>query len=140
MAFKFQDNSKKVKAEMAKVSEKGVEAALLMIEAAAKSGAKVDTGDLRDSINHRVKASATGAEGSVGTPLKYGVYVEYGTGEYAENGAGRKGGWIYKDPEGNWHYTNGSHAQPFLRPAFRQNTKKIKDILGKAYGASFNGK
>jgi len=139
MTIEFQDNSKKVKAEMAKASERGMEAALLMLEAAIKAGAPVDSGDLRDSTDHKTSVSGSKVEGKVGTPLMYGVYVEYGTGEFAENGSGRKGGWSYQDAEGKWHRTKGMKPRKFMRNGFRQNKNKVKEVLGKEYGASFKG-
>lgn len=51
----------------------------------------------------------------VGPETEYGPYLEYGTGEYAEGGNGRKGGWVYKGRNGFFH-TMGSHPQPFVRP------------------------
>ncbi len=61
------------------------------------------------------------------------------TGEYAENGAGRKGGWVYKDSSGQWFFTWGQEPQPFLRPAFRRNKKEIEQIIGGKFKSSFKG-
>ena len=65
----------------------------------------------------------------IGTNCEYAIYVEFGTGEFAEKGNGRKGGWVYKTPNGEVHFTYGMPPQPYLRPAFRQNQKAIRDIL-----------
>lgn len=138
--MKFQDNSKKVKAEMQQVSELGLEKALLLIEGSAKTGTPVLTGNLRDSINHNTKKSGTQIIGQVGTPLQHGIYVEFGTGEYAENGAGRKGGWVYQDASGEWFFTWGQEPQPFMRNAFRRNKANIKKVLSEEYSAKFKGK
>lgn len=139
--FKFEDNSKEVKQQMRKASEAGMESVLLMIEAAAKANTPVgETGELRDKMDHNISHQGTTMIGQVGSPLDYAPYVEFGTGEFAENGAGRKGGWSYQDEEGNWHYTKGQNPQPYLRPAFRENKKNVQDILGKEYGTTFKGK
>lgn len=138
--FKFEDNSKKVKQQMSQANEAGMEAALLLIEAQAKALAAVDSGEMRDKIDHRVTNRGNDTVGQVGSPNEQAIYNEFGTGEFAENGAGRKGGWSYQTPDGEWHHTIGMHPQPFLRPAFRQNKKKIQDIIGKEYGATFKGK
>lgn len=61
------------------------------------------------------------------------------TGEFAENGAGRKGGWVYKDSSGQWFFTWGQEPQPFLRPAFRRNKKEIEQIIGGKFKSSFKG-
>ena len=139
MAFKFTDNSKAVKAEMQATMQKALESAALIVEASAKALAPVDSGELRDKIDHNVKNTANGPVATIGSPLDYALYVEYGTGEKAENGAGRKGGWSYQTPDGEWHHTNGMEPQPFLRPAFRNNKTKIKDIIGKEFKTTFGG-
>lgn len=90
--------------------------------------APVDSGRLRNSITHKVDDSSV----TVGSPLEYAAYVEFGTGKYASGG--RNTPWVYKDDKGNWHYTHGQRAQPFLKPALQNNIKTyqaiIKDELG----------
>lgn len=88
------------------------------------------TGRLRSSITHIVRADARAVD--VGSDVKYAKYVEFGTGKYAAGG--RNTPWVYKDDKGNWHYTHGQRAQPFLKPALQNNIKTyqaiIKDELG----------
>lgn len=139
MSFKFEDNSKKVKQEIKNTSRVGMQSALLMVEASAKSRAPVDSGELRDKIDNEIKGSGNEIIGQVGSPLDYAPYIEFGTGEFAENGMGRKGGWSFKDEEGNWVHTKGQKPQPFLRQAFRANKNNIVKILGEAFGVRFSG-
>lgn len=88
------------------------------------------TGRLRSSITHIVRVDARAVD--VGSDVKYAKYVEFGTGKYASGG--RNTPWVYKDDKGNWHYTHGQRAQPFLKPALQNNIKTyqaiIKDELG----------
>lgn len=90
--------------------------------------APVDSGRLRNSITHKVDDNSV----TIGSPLEYAAYVEFGTGKYASGG--RNTPWVYKDDKGNWHYTHGQRAQPFLKPALQNNIKTyqaiIKDELG----------
>lgn len=138
--FKFTDNSKKVKAQMDDAMFQALESAALIVEASAKALAPVgDSGELRDKIDHNVVDTSNGPEAKIGSPLDYAMYVEYGTGEFAENGSGRKGGWSYQTPDGEWHHTDGMHPQPFLRPAFKRNKDKIREIVGKEFKAKFGG-
>ena len=138
--FKFTDNSKKIKAQMDAAAFSGLESAALIVEATAKALAPVgDSGELRDKIDHSITNTSDGPVAKVGSPLDYAMYVEYGTGEFAENGSGRKGGWSYQDAEGNWHHTNGMEPQPFLRPAFRRNKAKIQEAIGKEFKTKFGG-
>lgn len=138
--FKFESNIPAIQKQLNQIAERAMEKVCLMIEAAIKSGAPVMTGGLRDSINHRIKGSGAQITGQIGTPLMYGVYVEFGTGDFAENGAGRKSGWAYPAPDGSWHFTHGQPPQKFMRNGFRQNKDKIKDILGKEFSANFKGR
>ena len=44
---------------------------------------------------------------TIGNPLQNAIWEEFGTGEYAYAGNGRKGGWHYQDDKGKWHHTYG---------------------------------
>jgi HK97 gp10 family phage protein len=125
--MKFVDNSKAVKRELERAAIRGLIKASLLVEGQAVLLAPVDKGGLRDSIGYKVDESELVAY--IGTNCEYAIYVEYGTGEFAENGNGRKGGWVYKTPNGEVHFTYGMPPQPYLRPAFRKNQKAIRDIL-----------
>lgn len=137
--FKFEDNSNIVKKAMDLASEKAMEAATLYIEGQAKSLAAVSSGEMRDKIDHKVSKRNGNIIGTVGSPFMYAFYVEFGTGEFAENGAGRKGGWSYQDSSGEWFFTWGQDPQPFLRPAFRRNKQQIQSIIGGNFKSSFKG-
>lgn len=125
--MKFVDNSEAVKRELERAVIRGLIKASLLVEGQAVLLAPVDKGGLRDSIGYKVDESELVAY--IGTNCEYAIYVEYGTGEFAENGNGRKGGWVYKTPNGEVRFTYGMPPQPYLRPAFRQNQKVIRDIL-----------
>ncbi len=103
----------------------------------------VDSGYLRGSITHKVDEQDLSV--IIGTNVEYAAYVEFGTGEYAENGQGRKGGWFYvtdKPVVAGWlkalgklkdgkylYFTYGSKPQPYLRPAILENKDEIRRIL-----------
>ena len=94
----------------------------------AKTRCPVDLGNLRESIHYKVEENDLSV--SIGTPVEYAPWVELGTGEYAEDGNGRQGGWFYTDSKGNGHFTLGNKPQPFLRPALIENKTEIKKLLG----------
>lgn len=125
--MKFVDNSEAVKRELERAAIRGLIKASLLVEGQAVLLAPVDKGGLRDSIGYKVDESELVAY--IGTNCEYAIYVEFGTGEFAENGNGRKGGWVYKTPNGEVRFTYGMPPQPYLRPAFRQNQKAIRYIL-----------
>lgn len=104
-----------------------LEVAGKFVEDSAKLLVAVDTGNLKGSIHHKVDEQELSC--IIGTNVEYAPYVEFGTGEFAENGLGRKGGWFYVDEKGNKHFTFGNKPQPFLRPALSENKGTIKKIL-----------
>lgn len=77
---------------------------------------RVASGQLKGSWNHQVNESAK--EAKVGSPLENAIWEEFGTGEYAAHGDGRKGGWSYQDDSGNWHHTKGKTPNRTLQRAF----------------------
>ena len=79
----------------------------------------VKTGELRNSIKVQKTAPLTV---SVGTNKEYAPYVEYGTGTAGDPAVEHtsKESWRWQDEQGNWHTSHGSPAQPFLRPAVRE--------------------
>ena len=97
----------------------------LVGEGYAKDLAQVDTGRGRNSISHKVDESEPAAY--IGTNLDYMIYQELGTGIYAEGG--RPTPWVYQDAQGNWHWTRGNQAHPFLKPAVADHTKTYSNII-----------
>ena len=87
----------------------------------------IDTGNLWNSISHIVDLDDHCVD--MGTNVEYAVYVEFGTGKYAENGNGRPTPWAYRDDEGNLIWTAGQKPQPFIRPAIANHVDDYKDIL-----------
>lgn len=102
---------------------KALEQSCLIVEGDAKAKCPVDSGQLRQSINHKVEDNA----GWVSTNVEYAPYVEIGTGIYSSEGGGRQTPWVYQDAKGEWHRTSGSKPQPFMKPALEQNTSRIID-------------
>ena len=127
MSSDFKDNSAAVKHEIELQAIRGLIEACMLVESAAVGFAPVDTGALRDSIDYRVDRDEL--VGYVGTNCEYAVWIEFGTGEFAEKGNGRKGGWVYTAADGKTYFTYGQRPTKFLRKAFRQNKSQIQEIL-----------
>lgn len=125
--MEFVDNSEAVKRELERAAIRGLIKAAILVESQAVLLVPVDTGALQNSIGYKVNERELAAY--IGTNCEYAIYVEFGTGEFAENGNGRKGGWVYKTPNGEVHFTYGMKPKSYLRPAFRKNQKAIRDIL-----------
>lgn len=116
MSVEFTDNSIKVKeaiteAAIAYLYEAGGE-----LEAQVKRNTRVDTGQTKGSWQHVVNES--NLEAIVGNPLENAIWEEFGTGEYALNGDGRKGGWHYVDSKGIGHFTKGKTPTRAFQKAF----------------------
>lgn len=127
MNIEVQDHSSEVSAEIKAALLRGLEKCGLVAEGYAKKLCPVDTGNLRNSITHVVDEQEPAA--IIGTDSEYGAYVELGTGIYAEGGGGRPTPWVYQDAKGNWHYTRGNKAHPFLKPAIADHTQTYKNIF-----------
>ena len=123
MNVKFTDNSKEVLAAMLEAKARALESCGLVAEGYAKKATPVDTGNLRNSISHKVTEDAV----YIGTNTEYAPYVEFGTGKYYPGG--RPDSWVYQDDKGNWHRTEGSKAQPFLKPAVADHAQQYHKII-----------
>lgn len=128
----FKDNSTAGKERLKDAAARWLLEACILVEGQAVLLAPVDTSRLKQSIDHVVDADELA--GYVGTNVDYAIYVEFGTGEFAENGGGRKGGWMYKDSSGEWFLTRGMKPKPYLRPAFRQTKGQIEALAKAIFG------
>lgn len=127
MHVDIQDNSKEVSAEIKAALLRGLEKIGLVAEGYAKKLCPVDTGDLRNSITHMIDEQEPAA--IIGTDSEDGAYVELGTGIYAEGGGGRPTPWVYQDAKGDWHWTAGNKAQPYLKPAAANYAAQYRKIV-----------
>lgn len=128
----FKDNSSQAKQAINQATIRWLLSACMLVQGQAVLLAAVQTARLKGSIDYVVDENELTAY--VGTNVEYAVYVEFGTGEFAENGRGRKGGWVYQDPSGEWFFTWGQAPQPYLRPAFRQNRSQIEALAKQIFG------
>ena len=125
MLVEFQDNSAQVLNEFQAAAVRALERCGMQAEGYAKDLVPVDTGNLRNSISHAVDEDKLDAY--VGTNTEYAAYVELGTGQYAEGG--RPTPWVYQDDNGNWHWTRGNPAQPFLKPSVADHAQTYRNII-----------
>ena len=130
--MKFLDHSDGAKEVLKQATIQWLFQACMLVEGQAVALAAVLTSRLRNSIDYVVDEAEL--IGYVGTNVEYAIYVEMGTGEFAENGMGRKGGWVYQDPSGEWFFTWGQEPQPYLRPAFRKNKSQIEALAKEIFG------
>ena len=93
----------------------------------------VQTGDLKRSFGNDSMVDESSLIAYIGSSLEYAIWVERGTGEYAVNGDGRKGGWCYKDEKGKVHFTKGMKPKKMLYNAYITKKKKIQEQANKIY-------
>lgn len=127
MAVEFTDNSIKVKETIQDnivsfLHEIGGE----FVSQTARNS-RVKTGQTKDSWDYTVDESAFIV--TVGSPLENAIWEEFGTGEYALNGDGRKGGWYYVDVLGNGHFTHGKKPNRALWNAFETLKPKVQTAI-----------
>ena len=122
MSVKFTDNSSKVKAILKEALIAGLHDAGSIIMSQTKQNSRVATGQTRDAWKYVVDESEMTS--IIGNPLENAIWEEFGTGEWALNHDGRKGGWFYKDEEGKGHFTYGKKPMRMLFNAFvtKKNT------------------
>lgn len=99
------------------------------LESQAKRNTRVDTSKTKNAWKHHVDDD--NHEATIGNTEENSIWEEFGTGEHALKGDGRKGGWVYVDEEGHGHYTRGKkpsrafwHAYTSLKNAI---IKHIQD-------------
>lgn len=125
MNIDLHDHSDEVLAALQEAAERALEKCGLVEEGYAKRLAPVDTGNLRNSITHKVDPEEPAVY--IGTNSEYGAYVELGTGKYYPGG--RPTPWKYQDANGNWHWTAGNKAQPYLKPAVADHANQYRAII-----------
>lgn len=125
MTVNFKDNSGAILRAFHTAVEKALEECGLVAEGYAKKLAPVDTGNLRNSISHKVDPEEPAVY--IGSNSLHAAYQELGTGIYTDGG--RDTPWVYQDAKGNWHWTRGNKAQPFLKPSVADHQKQYRQII-----------
>lgn len=149
MAVEFHDNSVKVKAALNDAIIQFLEEAASELQSQAQrntSVGKVGGGKTKGAWDHVVDESKL--EATIGNTDENAVWEELGTGEYALEGNGRKGGWYIPIGNGKGHisqatvdaynmkvvygtggqayaYTEGKKPKRMLHNAFVKNKAKI---------------
>lgn len=135
----FEDNSNYFKNVINEKADIGLTKVGELIKGQIAKNAPADKGGLRGSIEYEKQINGQNSSVTIGSTKAYAPYVEYGTGEFATNGVGRKGGWRFKDSQGIWWFTKGQHPTHFMRDSFQQNEKKTHTILEQELGGIGNG-
>lgn len=152
----FENNFGKVKAALsneviAAFHEIGNE-----IKSQVQRNTRVDSGETKRSFNYAVDTDADEIMLSVGSDYENAIWEEYGTGEYAVNGDGRKGGWYIPEeklsPKAKsmmkkvigkggkvFYYTKGKKPTKALTKSFEKKKKWAQNRLNEKLGEISDG-
>lgn len=123
--FSYTDNRVEVKQAMSTaIGNALLEVSDELVSQTARNTA-VDTGQLKGSWAADIEEAEGKAVATIGSPLENAIWEEFGTGEYALHGDGRKGGWFYVDAKGDGHFTHGKRP----RRAFWNAYSSLKDKM-----------
>jgi len=116
MAVQFEDNSINVKAALNASTIAFLHEAAGELKSVTQQNTKGGDSGLKDSWTYHVDESK--GEAQVGNPMELAIWYELGTGDYAVNNDGRKGGWWIK-------VGNGKGCIP-LKDAEKYGWKKVR--------------
>lgn len=114
MGVEFRDNRENVKERMRQCAIAWLYEASGELSGQTARNQRVRTGRTKGSWRNIVDEGRM--EAYAASDAMNAVYEEFGTGEYALDGNGRKGGWWYKDEKGKFHFTRGKKPH---RPLYR---------------------
>ena len=129
MSVKFHDYSIQVKEAMSGKITAVLEECAGELESQVKRNTRVDTGKTKNSFKHKVVEDTA----YIGSNEENAIWEELGTGEYALEGNGRKGGWKYQDAKGDWHSTTGKKPSRAFWKAYISLKSKIISRIQNAF-------
>jgi hypothetical protein len=143
----FEEFSASVKDLMSELLGNALEEVGAEIESQAARNTRVDSGETKRKWDHEVKQNNEEASVTIGNPLENAIWEEFGTGTYALNGDGRKGGWyiladdapelakynmkvVYGKDGKKFYYTKGKPPSRALYKAWMNNKETIEKRIG----------
>ena len=127
---KFEDFTIKVLGAMEDSINAVLEEVAGELETQAANNTRVDTSQTKNAWSHYVDDAKH--EATIGNPLENAIWEEFGTGEHALKGNGRKGGWSYVDEKGNGHFTRGKKPSRAFHHAYKNMKKPIINHIQEA--------
>lgn len=125
---KFVDYTIKVKGAIDDKINIALEECAGELESQVKRNSRVKTGKTKNSFQHTVVDSEHAAY--IGSNDENAIWEEFGTGEHALHGDGRKGGWAYEDPDtGETVWTHGKTPSRAFWNAFTSLKNKIINYM-----------
>lgn len=140
MSVEFKDNSAKIKEMLSKAISGFLYEVGGEITSQTQRNSRVKTGQTMGSYKYAVDEGKSESTVLVGSDLGNAIWEEFGTGEYALNHNGRKGGWVYKSKkDGKYYHTYGKKPRQPLKKAFESTTPKIEAQLASVIKENLGG-
>lgn len=136
--IEFTNNAKVIKNLLNRECEQALTDCGQILKSNVRDLTRVKTGQTKRSFDYRFANNGSELEVKVGSPLENAIWEELGTGEYALEGNGRKGGWYYEDENGKGHFTHGKTPSRALYYAIKNCKNALTSRLGKI-GGVFKG-
>ena len=128
MGVTFNDYSEEVLEAFNEGCLRALERCGLQAEGYAKDLVPKRTGNLQNSISHKVDEAEPAAY--IGTNSEYAAYVEFGTGSESSIGGGTpKKQWVYMGDDGEWHIGKPRTPKPYLKPAVANHVGTYRNII-----------
>lgn len=127
MSIQFEDNRVQVKAAIDSAISAFLHEAGGEIQARTVRNSRTDTGQTKGSYEYKVNESA--GECQIGSNLENAIWEEFGTGEYALKGNGRKGAWYV--PVDNYTGSKKPTYNGKVMIVYGKNGKKFYKTNGK---------
>ena len=125
----FQDFTVQVQGAIEDSIYAALEEAAGELESQVKRNTKVDTGKTKNSWKHRVSKDGDEFKAVVGSDYMNAIWEEFGTGDYALEGNGRKGGWFYVDEKGKGHFTHGKKPRRTLYKTYTTMKNRLIKLI-----------
>ena len=126
-SIRFEDYSVKCKAALADAGIAFLHEVSGELVSQTARNSRVRTGQTKGSWDYKVDESELKA--TIGSPLENAIWEEFGTGEFALNNDGRKGGWYYVDEKGDGHFTHGKKPNRALWNAIETLKPSLQTAL-----------
>lgn len=134
MKIEFTNNAKVIKSLLNSECEQALTDCGQIVKSQVRDLSRRKNGQTKDSFDYNLTTDNGDKAVKIGSPLENAIWEEFGTGEYALEGNGRKGGWYYEDENGEGHFTRGKTPSRALYYAIKNCENAIKSRLGKIGG------
>lgn len=157
MAVKFEDATEKVKEKIYSTMVGWMYETMGVLQGQTIENSRTGEGQTKGSYQYRVIEKGDRVEGYLGSNLENAIWEEYGTGEYALNGKGRKSPWyipvdgykgkkrptyngkvviVYGKDGKRFYKTNGKKPNRPMQKAYNEKkAEQIRDLAKKISNA-----